>query len=139
MKASKRPLGLLPTPDPAVARDPDPAEVAVLSKAVVRAAEELDLRQAQLARILGLSAATTSRLAGGSWRLVPESKSWELALALVRVYRSLAAITGGQTDAMRRWLHSANAALGGEPADRMLSAEGLVSVLQYLDAARGRI
>ena len=139
MKLSKRALALLHTPDVPAARAPDPAEVAVLSKAVVRAAEELDLRQAQLARILGLSAATTSRLASGSWRLAPESKSWELALAFVRVYRSLAAITGGQTDAMRRWVHSGNDALGGEPADRMLSAEGLVSVLQYLDAARGRI
>jgi hypothetical protein len=139
MKLSKRALTLLHTPDVPVARAPDPAEVAVLSKAVVRAAEELDLRQAQLARILGLSAATTSRLASGNWLLSPESKSWELALAFVRVYRSLAAITGGNTDAMRRWAHSGNDALGGEPADRMLSAEGLVSVLQYLDAARGRI
>jgi Protein of unknown function (DUF2384) len=139
MKISKRALAALHAPIVPVARDPDSAEAAVLSKAVVRAAEELDLRQAQLARILGLSPATTSRLAAGNWRLVPESKSWELALTFVRVYRSLAAIAGGSAEAMRRWLHSDNDALGGEPADRILSAEGLVSVLQYLDAARGRI
>jgi hypothetical protein len=124
-------------PSPQPLAPPDSA--AVLSKAVVRAAEELDLRQVQLARILGLSPATASRLTGGRWRLVPESKSWELALAFVRLYRSLAAITGGHAQAMRQWLHSQNAALGAEPAERMLSAEGLVSVLQYLDAARGRL
>jgi hypothetical protein len=40
---------------------------------------------------------------------------------------------------MRDWLHSENVALGGEPAQRILNAEGLVHVLQYLDATRGRI
>ncbi len=112
---------------------------AVLSKATVRAADQLGLRQAQLAKLLGLSAATASRLAAGTWLLPEEGKAWELAATFVRVYRSLAAITGGQTQAMRDWLHSDNAALGGEPAQRILSAEGLIHVLQYLDAARGRI
>ncbi|MGH8150000.1 MAG: MbcA/ParS/Xre antitoxin family protein [Steroidobacteraceae bacterium] len=112
---------------------------AVLSKATVRAAEQLDLRQAQLAKVLGLSAATTSRLAAGTWLLPEDSKAWELAAAFVRLYRSLAAVTGGKTQAMRDWLHSDNDSLGGEPARRILSAEGLIHVLQYLDAARGRI
>jgi len=112
---------------------------AVLSKATVRAAEHLDLRQTQLAKLLGLSAATTSRLATGTWLLPEDSKAWELAAAFVRLYRSLAAVTGGETQAMRDWLHSGNDALGGEPARRIVSAEGLFHVLQYLDAARGRI
>jgi len=121
----------------AVATAPETA--AVLSKAVVRAAVQLDLRQTQLARILGLSAATASRLTAGTWLLPQSSKAWELAATFVRLYRSLAAITGGHPEAMRAWLHSDNTALGGEPADRILSVEGLVHVLQYLDAARGRV
>ena len=112
---------------------------AVLSKATVRAAEQLDVRQAQLAKVLGLSAATTSRLAAGTWLLPQDSKSWELAAAFVRLYRSLAAITGGKAQAMRDWLHSGNDALGGEPVRRILTAEGLFHVVQYLDATRGRI
>ena len=104
-----------------------------------RAAEHLDLRQAQLAKVLGLSAATTSRLTAGTWVLPQDSKAWELAAAFVRLYRSLAAITGGKAQAMRDWLHSANDALGGEPAKRIVTAEGLFRVVQYLDAARGRI
>lgn len=115
------------------------AAAAVLSKATVRAAEQLDVRQAQLAKVLGLSAATTSRLAAGAWLLPQDSKAWELAAAFVRLYRSLAAITGGKAQAMRDWLHSANDALGGEPAKRILTAEGLFHVVHYLDAARGRI
>lgn len=112
---------------------------AVLSKATVRAAQQLDVRQAQLARLLGLSAATTSRLAAGTWLLPRDSKAWELAAAFVRLYRSLAAITGGKQQAMRDWLHSANEALAGVPVQRILTAEGLFHVVQYLDAARGRI
>lgn len=115
------------------------AAAAVLSKATMRAAEQLDVRQAQLAKVLGLSAATTSRLAAGSWLLAQDSKAWELAAAFVRLYRSLAAITGGKVQAMRDWLHSTNDALGGEPAKRILTAEGLFHVVHYLDAARGRI
>ena len=49
----------------------------VLSKATVRAAEQLDVRQVQLAKVLGLSAATTSRLAAGAWLLPEDSKAWE--------------------------------------------------------------
>jgi len=112
---------------------------ALLSKAAVRAAQELGLRQGDLARILGLSPATASRLGSGAWRLPAGSKAWELAAALVRVYRSLAAITGGKTEAMRAWLHSDNDALGGEPGRHLQTAEGLFLVLHYLDAARGRV
>ena len=122
-------------PLPASATDP----ARVLSKAAARAAHELGLRQADLARILGLSAATASRLDAGSWQLPSGSKAWELAAAFVRVYRSLAAITGGKSEAMRAWLHSQNEALGAVPAQRLLTAEGLFSVLNYLDAARGRL
>ncbi|HEY7930368.1 MAG TPA: MbcA/ParS/Xre antitoxin family protein [Steroidobacteraceae bacterium] len=119
---------------------PAPSPEAVLSKAVIRAASQLDLRQVQLARILGLSPASASRLAAGLWQIRADSKSWELATAFVRLYRSLSAITGGQRQAMRDWLHSSNDALGGgPPADRIITAEGLIHVVQYLDAARGRI
>ena len=39
----------------------------------------------------------------------------------------------------RAWLHAANAHLGGLPAERLTSVEGLVDVVQYLDAVRGRL
>jgi hypothetical protein len=115
-----------------------PAPAAVLSKAAVRASQRLALNQAQLSRILGLSTATVSRLAAGSWALAPDTKAWELATVLVRITRSLDAITGGKSDAMRDWLHSDNAAFSMPPAQRMLGAEGLIDVLHYLDAARSR-
>lgn len=119
--------------------DASPAAAAVLSKAVVRAAERLALSQALLARTLGLSPATASRLHAGTWQLGPETKPWELATVLVRIYRSLDALTGGRSEAMQAWLHSDNAALGGKPAQLLGRCEGLIDVLHYLDASRSRI
>ena len=66
-----------------------PEESAVLSKAFLRASERLGLTQKYQARILGLSAASLSRLARGEREVDVEGKEGELALLLVRLYRSL--------------------------------------------------
>lgn len=117
----------------------EPKASATLTKAVVRAAAALGLSQAALADILGVSAATASRLAAGSYSLQPlRKREWEFALLFVRLFRSLDAIVGNDHDA-RAWLRGENRALGGKPLDLIRGAEGLVRVLHYLDASRGRI
>jgi uncharacterized protein (DUF2384 family) len=112
---------------------------ATLSKAVRNAASLLDIRQNALGRILGVSPATASRLCAGTYRLSPDrGKEWELAVLLVRLFRSLDALLGHDADA-RKWLASDNLGLGQTPLALMESAEGLVQVLHYVDAHRGRI
>lgn len=115
---------------------PEPA--AVLAKALLRAGRQLGLNQRALAGVIGASPATFSRIANGTRPLDAGSKHWELAAMLVRVYRALAAITGGDVEAMRAWLHTHNRAIGAVPGARLQTVEGLVHVLAYLDAARGR-
>jgi hypothetical protein len=117
-------------------RAPDPA--AVLAKAVLAAAVRLGLRQRQLAILLGASEASVSRLQRGRG-IAPASKEGELALLFLRLYRSLDALVGGDDDRARRWLHTANDHLGGVPAERLNSVQGLVDVVQYLDGMRGRL
>ncbi len=112
----------------------DAAEV--LSKAVARAAERLAIPRNLLGRILGLSPATISRLCAGRYRLDPQRKEWEFALLFVRVFRALDAIVGSES-AARQWLQSDNRGLSGRPLDLIRSTEGLVRVVQYLDASRG--
>jgi transcriptional regulator with XRE-family HTH domain len=115
-----------------------PDASATLGKAVVRAAEHLGLSQAALAQVLGVSGATASRLVAGRYALQPaRAREWEFALLLVRLYRSLAALVGNDADA-RRWLQDDNRALGARPLELIRGAEGMVRVLQYLDASRGR-
>ncbi len=116
---------------------PDPG--IVLSKAVVRAATHLAIAKSLLARILGVSPATVTRLFAGSYTLNPERKEWELGLLFVRVFRSLDSIVGNE-EAARKWLHSENRALNDAcPLDLVGTAEGLVRVAQYLDASRGLV
>lgn len=111
----------------------------VLSTAVLRAADLLQIRQAKLAGILGLSAASVSRMADGKYSLVPGRKEWELGILFVRLFRSLDSIVGGRETDARAWMHSHNTALVGVPADKLQSVQGLVQVTEYLDAVRGRI
>ena len=124
-----------PRPSGATAGHPDPAMV--LSKAVLRAADLLELPQATLARILGLSPASVSRLRQGKLQLEPDSKPGELGLVLVRLFRSLDSIVGGN-EASRAWLCSQNHGLNGAPRDLILKPQGLVHVVDYLDAHRAR-
>ncbi|OGB23761.1 MAG: hypothetical protein A3I66_15985 [Burkholderiales bacterium RIFCSPLOWO2_02_FULL_57_36] len=117
----------------------DATAAGTLSKAVVRAGNILQIKQMSIARILGVSAATMSRLHSGNYVLNPErNKEWEFALLFVRLFRSIDAILG-HGDAARKWLSGHNTALNGRPSDLIESTEGLVRVLHYLDAHRGRI
>jgi transcriptional regulator with XRE-family HTH domain len=118
---------------------PAAAKGRTLSKATIRAAESLGLTQSELAPILGVSTSTVSRLASGALVLAQEQKTWELAALFVRLYRSLDALVGSNQGQARAWLDSANAGLGGVPRNLIARTEGLVRVVQYLDAARGRI
>src|SRR5689334_13031638 len=121
-----------PTPHP----QPSPAPDAVLSKAVLRAAGLLGLSSRSLARTLGVSEASVSRLASGSRTIDPASKEGELALLLVRAYRSLDALVGTDAAQRKAWLESFNRALNGRPIDLLQRTDGLVHVVAYLDAMR---
>ena len=126
MSASIHPSRAVPEPGP------------VLAKAVLAAADRLGLRNRSLAAVLGTSEASVSRLQHGRG-LDPESKEGELALLFLRLYRSLDALVGGDDAKARAWLGADNTYLGGIPAERIRTIEGLVDAVQYLDAMRGRL
>ena len=115
---------------------PKPDANSVLGKATARACELLGLSGVALARTIGVSEPTVSRILRGDRGLDPDSKEGELALLLVRVYRSLDPLVG--TDGSRRlaWMRSYNKALGGIPSEMVQRADGLVATLNYLDGMR---
>jgi len=116
---------------------PDPG--AVVGKAALRAAERLGVTGKALARIIGLSEPTLSRLKKGAYRLEPDQKSCELALLFVRLYRSLDAIVDGDDAVAAAWLRNENAALAGTPLALIQSVAGLTAVIAYLDARRALV
>jgi hypothetical protein len=114
-----------------------PRRSVVLTRAALRAADLLGLPRKDLAVILGVSPSTVSRL--DERPLDPARKEGELAVLFVRLFRSLDALLGGQTEKARQWLHAPNRHLGGIPAERIRTVTGLVDAIEYLDAMRGKV
>ena len=126
-------------PQPAPASQSSPAAAAVLTKAVVRAAQFLGLNNATLARVVGLSESQISRMAKGEKALEPGTKPAELAALLVRLYRSLDALVGNDDTQRRAWMASYNQAFNATPKEAVQKVDGLVRVVSYLDGARAMV
>jgi antitoxin Xre/MbcA/ParS-like protein len=112
------------------------SEGVVITKAVLRAAAKLGISNKTLARIIGLSEATVSRMGSGTYTLTPGDKASDLALLFVRFFRALDAIVGGDETVARAWVKNDNTALGAPPLTLIQSVPGLVHVVEYLDARR---
>lgn len=112
---------------------------AVVAKALRRAVERLGLTQADLAAVIGLSPSTVTRIFDGSAALAVDRKEGQLALLLLRVFRSLDSAVGGDERAVRAWFGGENRHLSGVPAELVKTPQGLVHVADYLDAVRGTL
>lgn len=104
----------------------------VLAEATFNAARELGLSQQDLQAIVGKHPSNIRRHG-----IDPDSKSGELALMLIRLYRSLYVLIGGDPELMRQWLHTYNRGIGAVPAEQVRQVQGLAEVVGYLDAMRG--
>lgn len=116
----------------AVAHDVDQA--GVLAEAFANAGRQLGMSQAELGEIIGKDRTVVSR-----GRIDPASKAGELALLFIRCYRALYVLVGGNPGQMRHWMQTENLHTGGVPAEQVKSVQGLVAVLEYLDAMRGKL
>lgn len=125
----------MPQANPRHAPDSDE----VVTRATLRAAARLGLPNKVVARVIGVSEATVSRMGTGAYVLKPNDKSFDLALLFVRLFRSLDAITGGDEQVARGWLRNENTVLGGVPVVLIETVSGLVNVVGYLDARRALV
>lgn len=117
----------------------EPQKGKVVTKAVLRAADAMGLTAKRLSAVIGASEPTISRMKTGRFVLSPHSKPYELSVLLIRLFRSLDAIVGGDGRVLRQWLANPNAALGGKPIDKLQTIAGLTDVLAYLDARRALV
>lgn len=113
-----------------------PSEEQVVTKALLRASDSLGVQNAVLARVVGVSEATVSRMRKGTYVLPQNRKVFELAVLFIRLYRSLDTIVGGDEIAARAWLRNTNTVLNGTPVEKIQSISGLMNVIDYLDARR---
>jgi hypothetical protein len=115
------------------------SEGAVVTKAALRAAALLGLSNKALARVVGVSEASVSRMGTGAYTLTSGDKTFELAVLFVRFYRALDALVHGDDAVARAWLASPNAALGGTPLILIQTLPGLVHAVAYLDSRRALV
>lgn len=117
-----------------IARAAQPDSSAVLGEALLAAGRALGMTQADLGQVVGKDRSAISR-----GRIDPVSKAGELALLLIRCYRALYVLVGGDPAQMRHWMHTPNQHTGGVPAEQIKSVAGLAGVLEYLDGMRGKL
>ncbi|MDR6769626.1 antitoxin Xre/MbcA/ParS toxin-binding domain-containing protein [Azospirillum sp. BE72] len=113
-----------------------PAAASVVTKAALRAAEQLRVSNSVLAKVIGVSEPTLSRMRTRDLPLSERSKEFELALLFIRLYRSLDSIVGGEAEVAAAWLRNDNRALGGKPLEQIQTIPGLMNVIAYLDSRR---
>jgi antitoxin Xre/MbcA/ParS-like protein len=112
------------------------SDAGLVAKALVRGADKLQVSNRALARIIGVSEASISRLKKGGYPLDANQKPFQLAVLFIRLYRSLDALAGGDDGVSAAWLANPNTALDGVPLELVQSVSGLVNVINYLDARR---
>lgn len=110
-----------------------PEKKAVLAKAVINAGKSLGLTQDEVGQVIGRDRSAFSR------GIDPDTKVGELALLLVRCYRSLYAMVGGDESTIKHWMHTPNHYFNAIPAEEVKSVTGLARVVDYLDAIRGKV
>ena len=117
---------------------PLPNADAVLCKALFKATDILSLTQSDLGLAIGLDRTSITRIKQKGV-LDPRSKTGELATYVIRIFRDLYALMGGDQTAIRHWMKTYNRHLDGQPSELIRKAHGLIRVLGYLDAMRGKV
>lgn len=100
----------------------------VLRKALLRAVERLGLNRSELSAIIGVSEV-----------LAITAQKGELAVLLLRLYRSLDMLFRGNQSQCQLWVRSFNTHLGGIPVELIQTISGLTSVIIYLDVICSQI
>jgi hypothetical protein len=106
---------------------------ALLTKALLRAAEQLDLA-ADLSQLLRIAAEETAHLQSGARLLDPEKQEWTAALQIVGLFRTLIELLNTPERA-KAWLGTPNDTLGARPIDLLRTADAEL-VHRYLSAVR---
>ena len=109
------------------------SRTSVLTKALFNVTKEMGISTAHLGRIIGEDK-NILRHTG----IKPESKSGELALMLISCYRSLYVLVGGERESIQHWMYTQNKGTQGIPIEQITRVDGLVRVIQYLDAMNSK-
>jgi hypothetical protein len=106
---------------------------ALLTKALLRAAEQLDLA-ADLFQLLQIPAEDIAQLQSGSRLLDPDQPEWAEAQKIVGLFRTMIELLG-TAERAKAWLGTPNDTLGARPLDLLRTPDAAL-VYRYLSAVR---
>ncbi|MCF6776418.1 MbcA/ParS/Xre antitoxin family protein [Thiotrichales bacterium 19X7-9] len=112
---------------------PEITEKQVLGKAVLNAAKKLGITQEQLELVVHRDRSSIYRSG-----VDPNSAEGQLSLYLIRCYRSLYALMGGDEMNIKHFMKTQNKITNAVPIQQIMSIDGLVNLVQFLDAMRGK-
>lgn len=125
--------------DPAriIRREPTEEEKRrALSEAVINTIEYLDIPRPE--EVLGISSSSFRRIKTGERLIDIKSDEGNRGLYLVRIFKSLSAMSGGSREEARNFLQSKNTHLAETPGEMIRTIEGLIDVCGYLDRLQRR-
>ena len=108
----------------------NPNENHVIAVALEKLKEQMDISNEDLGKIIGVHRNNVTRLLKKE-EIDPKSKNGELSLLLIRVYRYLFTLNGGNREAMKHWLTTNNHHIQGIPLEAMKTVLGLSRVVNY--------
>jgi len=106
---------------------------ALLTKALIRAAEQLDLA-GDLSQLLQIDTDAAAQLRSGARLLDPKQPEWAGALKIVGLFRTLIELLS-TAERAKAWLGTSNDTLGARPVDLLPTPEAEV-VYRYLSSVR---
>ena len=109
----------------------------VLAEAILNTADLLGLSQTQLATVMGLDLMSMNQIELSAV-LEPASPQGETGLLLIRLYQSLSALTGGDSEWIDYFMNAFNTATDGIPIQQIQTREGLEKVLMVVEALNNR-
>lgn len=109
----------------------------VLAEAVFKTADLLGLRNTQLTAVMGLDLDSINP-AETLIEFDPASPQGEAGLLLIRLYQSLSALTGGDTEWIDYFMYAFNTATDGVPIQQIQTREGLEKVIMVVEALNNR-
>ena len=109
----------------------------VLAEAVLKTADLLGLSNTQLATVMGLDIMSMNQIEFSAV-LEPASPQGEAGLLLIRLYQSLSALTGGDSEWIDYFMNAFNTATDGVPTQQIQIIKGLEKVLTVVEALNNR-
>jgi hypothetical protein len=111
-----------------------PDQAKVLTVAALRAGAALQLSDDELAQVIGVEKHAIEHLKIGQEMIPVNSGAGLRCQMLIRMFRALEHLVGGDQEMCRQWLRGRSEAVGGNPAAVIVNPDGLREVVEYLEA-----